>query len=68
MITLVLKKYKAITKAIRTKPLEKESLQSQKKKYDNLSDQLTEIRFIRSYMPRWDRDSMPPCFMNLSVI
>ena len=32
MITPVLKKYKAITKAIRTKPLEKESLQSQKKK------------------------------------
>ena len=32
MITPVLKKYKAITKAIRTKQSEKESLQSQKKK------------------------------------
>ena len=32
MITPVLKKYKAITKAIRTKQTEKESLQSQKKK------------------------------------
>ena len=28
---------------------------------------LSGIRFIRSYTPRWDRDSMPPCFMNESV-
>ncbi|MBB5265646.1 hypothetical protein HNP82_002793 [Catenibacillus scindens] len=124
MITPVLKTYKAITKAIRTKQSEKESLQSQKKKlsflqpvqYYQISQKITTltedieellsqkerlicnnyfhneseiktseitlknsmqelmkeilsgIRFIRSYTPRWDRDSMPPCFMNLSVI